>query len=557
MTDFEYNMENKILSMEQKGKTGSSLISPDRLLRLSFSSLDKPTFFSTNNLRDTVAFTSGKGRYSVDEEYIEAEDINYIHIADALIQPAGGKIKITRRARIETLQNAVVAVNNRHILHSARINIESSKRYSGSAIYDYIDENKGIQKISFPEITVDTLTTSARGFIAASEKFMLSPAFSFAGDVNLSARSDLLNYTGSAGIVQNCREIRSFPVKFKAALDPKNILIPIGDKPRDSNDNIIYSGSYINIDSVHIYPAFLSQQKSWTDIGLVNSKGFLSFDKRSGKYNIASLEKLIDPTLHGNITSLDKTFCVLSGEGEINIGANFDLMKMTSSGRVIHSLDSGKVSLQAVIALDFHFSNEALKAMSDEIRLIPSLRPVNLNSEFNNKAMKDLLGITVASRIKEEINLFGTSRNLPREFTYELFLNDVNLFWNETTNSFRSQGKIGVGFVGSQPVNVYVDGFVEIQRRRSGDFIDIYLKANESTWYYFSYFRGVLMAQASNINFNTIISTEKIKDRRDPNSSVRVPYTYMIAVEDRLGRFLRRMSGEVETEPSILDGIVR
>jgi hypothetical protein len=31
----------------------------------------------------------------------------------------------------------------------------------------------------------------------------------------------------------------------------------------------------------------------------------------------------------------------------------------------------------------------------------------------------------------------------------------------------------------------------------------------------------------------------------------------MIAVEDRLGRFLKRMAGDEEQEPDILEGIVR
>ena len=114
----------------------------------------------------------------------------------------------------------------------------------------------------------------------------------------------------------------------------------------------------------------------------------------------------------------------------------------------------------------------------------------------------------------------------------------------ESTASFRSKGKIGIGFAGPQPINVYVDGYIEIQRRRSGDMIDVYLKADDATWYYFSYIRGVMMAQAGNNNFNTIMTTTKLNDRKHPESSVRVPYTYMIAVEDRLTRFLRRMASD-------------
>jgi hypothetical protein len=557
MTDFEYNMETRILSMEQKGKTAASLIAPDRLLRLEFNNLAKPTFLSTNSLRDTIEFNSLKAKYNVNEEFIEAENINYIHIADALIQPENGKITISRRAKIEKLKNAYIAVNNLHLLRSANIDIESAKRYSGSAIYDYIDDSNEIRQISFPEVTVDTMATSARGFITADQKFMLSSAFTFAGDVNLYSRSKNLLFTGSAGILHDCSAFESYPVKFKSFIDPKNVMITLSEKPRDATDNIVYSGSFMNLDSIHFYPAFLSQQKSWTDIGLISAGGVLWFNKAKNRYQISSPEKIADPAVNGNMVALDRNQCILSGEGKLNFGSRFDLVNMAESGSVVHKTDSGKVEIKAIIGLDFYFSPEALKMMSDEIRMIPTLKPVNLNSDFNSKGMKDLIGVDAAKQLREETDLFGMSKNLPREFTYELLLNEVNLKWNEASSSFRSSGKIGIGYVGSQPVNVYVDGFVDIQRRRSGDMIDIYLKANASTWYYFSYFKGVMMAQAGNIDFNTLLSSIKIKDRRHPDSSLKVPYTYMVAVEDRLERFLRRMAGEEDVEPDVLDGIVR
>ena len=224
---------------------------------------------------------------------------------------------------------------------------------------------------------------------------------------------------------------------------------------------------------------------------------------------------------------------------------------MDASGKVIHDIDSSKLSIEAILAFDFYFSDEALKIMSDEIRLIPTLSAVNLNSDFYKKGLKDLIGEAAANQINEEVGLFGTSRNLPKEFKYKLLLNDVNLYWNEATASFRSKGKIGIGFIGQQPVNVYVDGYIEIQRRRTGDLLDIYLKANESTWYYFSYFRGVLMTQAGNSSYNTLIASTKLKERKHPDSSVRVPYTYMISVENRLERFLYRMTNGTSGEEPI------
>jgi len=558
MTDFAYNMESRILNMEQKGKSNSPLLTTEKLLKLDFARLEKPTFFATNNLSDTVAFSSWKGSYHLDEEFIEAENINYIHIADALIQPENGKIIINRRAKIQQMQNALIAVNHRHILHSARIDIESTKRYTGSAIYDYISENKEIQQINFPELQVDTATTYAKGYIPVSQKFMLSPAFSFSGDVALSARADELTFTGAAGILHNCRTLESYTIKFKAGIDPKNVLIPISDKPRDINDNPVFSGSFINIDSIHIYPAFLSAQKSWADVGIVNSEGWLYYEKAKGRYLIASREKLIDQTLPGNMIAFDKNYCILSGEGNINFGAKLDLVKFTSAGKITHEIDSGKVNIEAILALDFHFSAEALKMMAEEIKMMPSLKPVNLNTDLNKKGMKDLLGVNVASQLKEELDMFGTSRTLSKELNYKLLLNDVKLYWNESSSSFRSRGKIGIGFIGPQPVNVYVDGYIEIQRRRSADLIDIYLKADKSTWYYFSYFRGVMMTQSGNNNYNTIIANTKLNDRKHPESTTKVPYTYMIASEDRLGKFLQRMRDiKPDDNSGSLEGLIK
>ena len=552
MTDFTYDMEKRIMNMEQKGKSNTPLLTQDNLIRLNYTKLDKPTFFSTNTLSDTISFSAWKGSYHLDQEYIEAENINYIHIADALIQPKKGKITIARRAQIQPLDSAIIAINNRHILHSAKIKIESTKRYSGSAVYDYINDNNEIQQIGFPELKVDTLTTTAIGYIPVEQNFRLSSAFTFAGDVMLSSRSEQLTFTGSAGIINSCSNLTSYNIKFKSKIDRNNVMIPVSDKPRDLNDNPVFSGSIINTDSTHIYPAFLSPKKSWSVVALVSSEGYLWFEKAKGRYLIANLEKLADHKLPGTMIGFDKNYCLLTGEGSISFGANFDLVSLKSAGKVIHSVDSGKVNIQAILALDFFFSPEALKMMADEIRMKPLLKPVNLNSELNNKGMKDLMGSAAAAQLKEEMDLFGTSKNMPKEFDFELLLNDVKLSWNESTSSFRSSGKIGLGFIGPQPINVYVDGYIEIQRRRTGDLIDIYLKADASTWYYFSYFRGVMMTQSSNISYNTLIANIKQNDRKHPDSNTRTPYTYMISVENRVERFLSRMAGDSGEEEAPL-----
>ena len=70
-------------------------------------------------------------------------------------------------------------------------------------------------------------------------------------------------------------------------------MIPVSDKPRDMNDNLVFSGSFINTDSLHIYPAFLSAQKSWTDVALVNSNGISIMKKQKADILSPHLKNLL------------------------------------------------------------------------------------------------------------------------------------------------------------------------------------------------------------------------------------------------------------------------
>ncbi len=138
--------------------------------------------------------------------------------------------------------------------------------------------------------------------------------------------------------------------------------------------------------------------------------------------------------------------------------------------------------------------------------------------------MRDLIGEQAAKTLNEELQLFGVARSLPKEYASQIMLNDVTLKWNPYTMSFISTGRIGIGFIGDQPMNIYVDGWVELQRKRSGDLLDIYVKGNDNVWYWFSYFRGMLMSYSSNQTYNDLLSNtkEKMQERSQGNSKGRL-----------------------------------
>lgn len=542
MTDFEYDMRGMVLSMTQRGRESSTLMPASELVKQDMAALEKPTFFSTNKRNDTISFNASRGRYLVSEEKVIAENVNYINIADALIQPDRGILGINKGARLDPLSSSIIAINNNHILHDASVDIVSSKRYTASGIYDYIGEDKQLQPISFVDITVDSLKSKGTGHIKQIDKFMLSPDFSFQGDVHLRSDSRFLNFLGSSGIVQDCDFVKSMLLRFESEIDPMNIMIPVSDKPRDINGTLLNNGTYITIDSTHIYPAFMTVAKSWSDIPLVTASGWLVFDRISGKYKIASKEKLANLSMPGSIISFDRNLCELYSEGPLNPGLVYGMVDIKGAGDVSHYTDSGLVKINMMLALDFHFSQPALTVMAEEIRYIPTLEQVDVSSEAYQKKLENLVGSAAAATMREEADLFGALRSFPKGFEPELVLNDLNLVWNEEYRSYRSVGKIGIGFIGIQAMNLKVDGFVELQKRRSGDLLDIYLRVDDATWYWFSYTRGVMMTLSGNNSFNTIIREEKINDRKHPDNSVRTPYTYMIGVQERFDSFLRRIN---------------
>ncbi|MDZ7739827.1 MAG: hypothetical protein U5K32_12320 [Bacteroidales bacterium] len=552
MTDFKYDMQERVLSMTQKGKEGSELMSAAELLKQDMDKLEKPSFFSTHMLNDTISFSASTGEYLLEEEKIIARNVNYIPVADALIQPEDGVLGINKGARPDPLNNAIIAINNRHIIHDASVDILRSTRYTASGLYDYVDETGDIQLIKFDEITVDSMRSEGKGYIPKIDNFMLSPDFSFMGDVSFTSDGDKLHFLGSAGIVHDCDHIGSAPMKFESHIDPENVMIPISDKPRDINGNLITVGTYISADSTHIYSAFLSPGKSWSDTPLVKASGHIIYDSEDGKYKVASREKLANISLPGSMISFDRNNCKVHSEGPVNPGLDYGLLDISCAGQVDHRTDSNRVELDLILALDFHFLDEAITIMADEIRYIPTLKAVDVSGNDYSRAMQNLLGEEAAATLKEEMNLFGVARSLPEGFEPELLLNNVKMTWNQEYQSYRSEGKIGIGFIGKQALNVYVDGFVELQKRRSGDMLDIYLKADDATWYWFSYTRGVMMALSGNNSFNKSITEQKTNDRRHPDHSIRTPYTYMIGVQDRLDSFLSRMRQE-EQEEAVYD----
>ena len=113
----------------------------------------------------------------------------------------------------------------------------------------------------------------------------------------------------------------------------------------------------------------------------------------------------------------------------------------------------------------------------------------------------------------------------------------MNLNWD-----YISQGPIGIGSIGKQQINKYVDGYIEIAKKRTGDVLNIYLEFEKGRyWYYFNYRNNLMQTISSNTEYNNIIRELKDDKRSEKKNKEGEEYSFIISNLRKKTDFLRRV----------------
>lgn len=508
--------------------------------------LEGPEFISVHPSQDSLRFKSPVAKYDLKNYIISAKEVKYINVADARIFPDKGDVTIERDAVIRPLTNAKIvanAVTKYHNLYNCTVNITARKHYAGSGFYDYEDELKTKQTFYFSNISVDTTyQTYAVTTISDTSKFRLSPYFEYKGEVKLKANNQYLVYDGAIRITHKCKIPNSW-LKFDAEVNPAEIYIPISKNPVDQAGKAIAASLMVTTDSTHFYTAFLSPRQSTNnDAEVLPADGFLFYDKASKEYRISNKEKLIEKSLPGNYLSLSTTDCKVYGEGKINLGGDLGQLKIQSVGNATHNLVTDSAKFEMLMSIDFFFADKAIEKMAEQISTTAELKSTDFSKPTFEKGMRELMGKEQADKSISQLNLYGSYKKLPDELKKTFFFTDVKMKWNKDTRSYTSIGKIGIGNIDKTQVNKYVDGKIELSKKRGGDVLNIYLEIDANNWYYFNYTRGTMLSVSSNDTYNTILKELKAdkrekagdKDKNEPN------FYFNICPPSKKTQFLRK-----------------
>jgi hypothetical protein len=507
--------------------------------------LEGPEFISVHPKQDSLRFIAPAAKYNLRKYIINCLNVPFINVADARLFPDSGKVTIFKNAVMDTLKNSVILANTvtkYHTIRNVTANIYGKKSYLAKGEYQYLDENNKAYLIDFATIKPDTTgQTVSEGAIPEEAKFQFNDYFSFAGKVYLFANEPYLFYEGGTKIVHNCGRIGKAYLQFTGEINPKEILIPLPKNPTDVDGKPIGSAIIYSPDTNMVYSSFVSIKGGKKDIDVISADGFLGFNKEKGEYIITNREKFIEEALPGNYISLNTTNCQVYAEGKMDVGADLGQVKFNSYGTARHNPINDSASFEMMTTMDFFFDKGALKKMTKEIEIyLNTLDPIDFSNSTFNKGIIDIVGKEKGDKIISDLNLNGKIKKFPDEFEKTLMLTNVDLKYDKASKSFISTSKIGIGAVQGSEIYRQVPGNIQIKKQKGGDIVTIYLELDPRSWYYFSYFKGVMSAVSSNAEFNNDIKNLKPKDRKmDVKSGP--GYQFNICSPTKRDQFVRKM----------------
>jgi len=506
-------------------------------------------FVSTNRDQDSLMFFGSRANYNTLNKKIVTKDVQKIIVADIVVTPSSDVI-INDNGEMEKLLKTTVKARGVHNITDVDIKINSSKKYvASSGIYQYEDMNKKLQNINFDNITydVDKGASIAHGFVEQYEKFTLNPWFDFYGDVYFNASKDRLKFSGNARLVHSCQSIPSW-FHFATEINPDSIYLPLSPKLHSdlaSNQGRVFADIMSSRDTIHIFPVFLSADKYGTSesiLSLRDSGNYVTYNQNKNRYEITSIPKFNNRTLPGNYLDMNRTNCTVHGEGEITLTKSLRINDFGGFGEITFDTKADKVTMNTISYLDFFFSKRALDIITEKIELNTSLSPVDIQSTVYKKQMYELMGVETTDKMVSEMSLnFGKPRKFPVELNKTIVFTNLMFKWDKESQSYKSMGKIGISNIGNKMINRYVNGHIQIRKRKTGDKVFIYLEISDKEWFYFVFSGGILRTFSSISEYNTTIANLKTKHKKQKTD--KGIFNYMLTNLETRNLFIFEFTG--------------
>jgi hypothetical protein len=464
-------------------------------------------------------------------------------VGDAAIFPRDGVVTINEKATFQPLKNARILASRDNMYHeliNCSVNIAHGNDFRGSGDYEYIDESNHVQNIYF-----DTLwyynATHGEAFISAMDHFTLSPHFGYSGHVELNSTEQYLTFSGGVSILQSCNTVKPTPLRIYQPINPKEVFIEINNFSRDVNDRKATVAIASSNVTGKIYTCFGAAKDQINDSEYMTTEGYITYSNDKQAFQAASLEKLKDPKLPGNIISLYSNACISMGEGAIDMGAKLSRIKFNTYGQMLNYMRVDSAEMYLTTSIDFFFNTEAMNVLNEHLANVKAkfLNP-NLDKNFT-QSLLNMMGKEAYEKYDRE-SRSGILEKLPEQFDVKFLFSTMNFDWVEEHAAFVSQKTLPIVVAGSKLIYKEIPGMMVIEKRGSKNTLYIYLEVG-TEYFFFQFDIGSLVAWSSEKRFYDAIFNTKAKDRT-LSSKKGDAFGYKLGKRSDMIRFTRKYFDE-------------
>jgi len=504
---------------------------------------------STENMLSTMAQgRSGIGfnvqmlDFDFEKSELLARGVRYIPVGDAAIFPHNGEVAIFENAKFSHLSHAKILTprdNMFHEFYNCSVQIENGEKFAGNGFYDYTDAFNTTQTMRFDTIW-NFRTTKGTATIKPEVDFTLSPHFGFTGNVELNSNQEFLIFQGGVSLLHNCDTIKREPLRINQQIDPKNVLIEINNKSRDISDRKATVAVASSNESGRIYTCFGIAKNQVNDSEYITSSGFIIYNPEKQAYQAASLEKLKNPQLPGNIISLYNNECISVGEGAIDMGAKLGRIDFNTYGQVVNYMQVDSATMRLTTSIDFFFNDEALKIMNEHFANAKDVNFVNpLEDKNYTLSLINILGKEEYEKYAKESSSGIQLGKLPAKLQVKFLFSSLNFVWSQENAAFESQKKLPLVISNGKPVYKEIPGRIVIEKKGSKNTLFIYFELGK-TFFFFQFENNSLYAFSSDEKFNEAITNTKAKDKNLSAKDGQAAFAYKIGNRGQKTRFTRK-----------------
>lgn len=549
LDEVEWRMNEDVLFLQSNlGKDYQGMDTLNNIEMIDFEIVG-PEFISVKSDQDSLRFFAGQASYDLKNYTIDIESVKMIKVADVAVFPDEGKVRVLRDAGMETLLNATIIADTKHKYHTiynAELNIFGKHDFAGKGWINYIDRLGSEQPVYLSDIaSTNSGISTGFGRTQPEEVFFLSPEYLYQGDIKLIASEPHLEFEGGYRLNQECVLNYNNWVSFNQVLDPKKIVFNLADSTFDLNGSKVYFGLAYDDDFRKYYPLVFQPLRHPDDRLLMDAKGQLSFDTLTNSFVVGGSKKTLEnKQFNADKIALETDKCVLRGHGNLDLGLDLHMLNSTITGNFEHLIVPDSTRMQVVMALDFFFDTKLVEMITDSLRLSYNPGVTDSKSAFPLFLMKNLTEGVNAIELINELALYGQIRKLPDLLKQTMIFTDLNLYWDSYTRSYYSTGKIGLGYLGGNTINKYLDGYIQIEPGVTGSTINMYLSPSSGQYYFFSYKNGIMQVLSSDMAFNEKLETLKPEKRiLNENSDIDY-YEFVISTKRKMVDFIREMENK-------------